>query len=159
MNFVYSQTKPERTQWRDQRLSERHRKWGFNCPAIDIDFLMIEFHEGFPVAIIDYKRYTGSINNLHQKSIKAISTLANNSKIPFFVVFYWDDVWAFQIKAMNNIAKNILHQHKIEENKILTEQQYVYFLYKLRNIKLSKEEEELIKSLNNELPNLRNKED
>jgi hypothetical protein len=152
MSFDYSKTRPERTQWRDQKLSERHRAWGFNCPAIDIDFLMVEFHTGKPVAIIDYKRYTGSIKNLNQKSIDAISTLANNSNIPFFVVFYWDDVWAFQITAINNIAKNILLQHNIDENKILTEQQYVYFLYKLRNIKLTKQEEELIKSLNNRLP-------
>ena len=130
----------------------RHRAWGFNCPAIDIDFLMVEFHTGKPVAIIDYKRYTGSIKNLNQKSIDAISTLANNSNIPFFVVFYWDDVWAFQITAINNIAKNISLQHKIDEDKILTEQQYVYFLYKLRNIKLTKQEEELIKSLNDKLP-------
>jgi hypothetical protein len=152
MSFDYSKTRPERTHWRDQKLSERHRAWGFNCPAIDIDFLMVEFHTGKPVAIIDYKRYTGSIKNLNQKSIDAISTLANNSNIPFFVVFYWDDVWAFQITAINNIAKNILLQYKIDENKILTEQQYVYFLYKLRNIKLTKQEEELIKSLNNKLP-------
>jgi hypothetical protein len=152
MSFDYSKTRPERTQWRDQKLSERHRAWGFNCPAIDIDFLMVEFHTGKPVAIIDYKRYTGSIKNLNQKSIDAISTLANNSNIPFFVVFYWDDVWAFQITAINSIAKNILLQHKIDENKILTEQQYVYFLYKLRNIKLTEQEEELIKSLNNRLP-------
>ncbi|EEP60382.1 hypothetical protein SULYE_1119 [Sulfurihydrogenibium yellowstonense SS-5] len=61
-------------------------------------------------------------------------------------------MWAFQITAINNIAKNILLQHNIDENKILTEQQYVYFLYKLRNIKLTKREEELIKSLNNRLP-------
>lgn len=152
MSFDYSKTRPERTHWRDQKLSERHRAWGFNCPAIDIDFLMVEFHAGQPVAIIDYKRYTGLIKNLNQKSIDAISTLANNSNIPFFVVFYWDDVWAFRITAINNIAKNTLQQYKIDENKILTEQQYVYFLYKLRNIKLTKEEEELIKSLNNRLP-------
>ena len=152
MSFDYSKTRPERTQWRDQKLSERHRKWGFNCPAIDIDFLMIEFHVGKPIAIVDYKRYTGSIKNLNQKSINAISTLANNSNIPFFVVFYWDDIWAFQITAINNIAKNILQQHKIDKNKILTEQQYVSFLYKLRNIKLTKEEEKLIKFLNNKLP-------
>jgi len=152
MSFDYSKTRPERTQWRDQKLSERHRKWGFNCPAIDIDFLMIEFHVGKPIAIVDYKRYTGSIKNLNQKSINAISTLANNSNIPFFVVFYWDNIWAFQITAINNIAKNILQQHKIDKNKILTEQQYVSFLYKLRNIKLTKEEEKLIKFLNNKLP-------
>jgi len=69
MSFDYSKTRPERTQWRDQKLSERHRAWGFNCPAIDIDFLMVEFHTGKPVAIIDYKRYTGSIKNLNQKAL------------------------------------------------------------------------------------------
>ena len=151
MFFDFSQTRPERTGWRDEKLSRRHREWGFNCPAIDIDFLMIEYNQGEPVAIIDYKRFTGSIKNVHPKSIFAISQLADNSSIPFFVVYYWEDIWAFSIIPINEIAKNCL---KGREKKILTEQEYVSFLYELRKIKLTEQEEQIIKSLNNKLPQI-----
>ena len=30
----------ERTHWRDEALSERHRLWGYDCPAVDVDFLL-----------------------------------------------------------------------------------------------------------------------
>lgn len=33
----------ERNGWRDERISKRHRQWGRDCPAVDIDFLMLEY--------------------------------------------------------------------------------------------------------------------
>lgn len=33
-------TAQERTGWRDEEISARHRIWGVNCPAVDLDFLM-----------------------------------------------------------------------------------------------------------------------
>jgi hypothetical protein len=38
--------------WRDEAISQRHRLWGFNCPAVDIDFLMIEYDQGKPAACV-----------------------------------------------------------------------------------------------------------
>ena len=29
--------------WRDQELSRRHQRWGFACPAVDLDFVLVEF--------------------------------------------------------------------------------------------------------------------
>lgn len=37
---------PERTGWRDENLSRRHREWGFHCPAVDLGFLLIEYDTG-----------------------------------------------------------------------------------------------------------------
>lgn len=153
----YSYTKKERTGWRDEKISRRHRLWGFNCPAIDIDFIMIEYNKGIPVALIEYKRYTGSISNVHQNSVNAIIILADNSNIPFFIVYYWDDVWAFQIFPVNNIAKEKLKNSKFVKSEIIPEQEYVSFLYELRGINLNKQEEQIIKSLNNRLPSSINK--
>ena len=33
------EVRQERSGWRDMRLSERHRRWGWNCPAVDLDHL------------------------------------------------------------------------------------------------------------------------
>ena len=45
----------ERTGWRDQALSERHRAWGWDCPALDMDFVMIEYDNGKATALVEYK--------------------------------------------------------------------------------------------------------
>ena len=36
-----AEVRPERTGWRDEKLSQRHRMWGWDCPAVDIDFLLL----------------------------------------------------------------------------------------------------------------------
>ena len=46
---------PERTGWRDEKISLRHRMWGFDCPAVDVDFVMVEFDRARVVAIVEYK--------------------------------------------------------------------------------------------------------
>ena len=46
--------KEERSGWRDEMLSQRHRDWGFNCPAIDIDFLLIEYNSAKVKALVEY---------------------------------------------------------------------------------------------------------
>jgi hypothetical protein len=152
MSFDYSKTRDERTNWRDKELSNRHRKWGFNCPAIDIDFLMIEYNNGLPVAIIDYKRYSGSVENVSQASFRAITALANNSNIPFFVVYYWEKIWAFKILPINDIGKKIIKNNSDKTD--YTEKEFVTLLYNIRNINLTKQERDILNSLNNEYPPL-----
>jgi len=150
MSFNYSETRKERTNWRDQELSNRHRQWGFNCPAIDIDFLMVEYNSGSPVALIDYKRYTGTINNVNPKSFNAITVIANNSYIPFFVVYYWDKIWAFRVEPVNDIAKKAIER---ESNKTdFSEREFVTFLYRLRNININPQEQNILSKLNNDMP-------
>ena len=37
--------KPETHGFRDESISRRHRMYGFNCPAADLDFLLVEFKD------------------------------------------------------------------------------------------------------------------
>ena len=79
-------TANERHNKRDAILSLKHRSWGFNVPAVDIDFLMIEYDQSIPKALIEYRHINGAIRV--DASIKAIIALADAANIPFFVVQY-----------------------------------------------------------------------
>ena len=45
---------------RDAWLSGRHRVWGSNVPAMDLDFILAEYDKCVPVALIDYKHQRSS---------------------------------------------------------------------------------------------------
>ena len=49
------EVKKERSGWRDEGISRRHRLWGVSCSATDIDFLLVEYIYNTPKAIIEYK--------------------------------------------------------------------------------------------------------
>jgi hypothetical protein len=118
---------PERTHWRDQALSERHRQWGFDAPAVDIDFLMIEYDREKPCALVEYKAYQGRAINLESSGVRTVNTLAEMCKLPFFVVAYHPSNFGSFVKPMNAWAVKWL-----KERAVMTEAQYVTFLYRLR---------------------------
>lgn len=120
--------KPEFTGWRDEELSKRHRKWGCDCPVVDIDLLMVEYNLGKPVALVEYKKWNAQLPNLKHPTYKALCELANADKLPFFIAMYWQDIWAFKIIPVNEISKQFY-----DTNAIYTEQQYVESLYRLRS--------------------------
>ena len=121
------QTKKERTGWRDQALSERHREWGYNLPAVDIDFLLIEFDQGIARAIIEYKHEWAQEENTSSKSYQAISGLANAAKLPFFVVSYGTDLSWYKVMPRNGNAYQCLSSVTT-----MKEDEYVQFLFRLR---------------------------
>jgi hypothetical protein len=45
--------RPSRRPWRDLRLNERHRDWGRDCPAVNLDF--VEFDNFYPIALMEAK--------------------------------------------------------------------------------------------------------
>lgn len=140
-------TSYERTNWRDQELSERHRLWGFNCPCVDLDFLAVEYHIGKPVLIADYKRFTAQRPDLKHPSYKAITLLADgygDGPLPFIIPFYWPKIWAFRVIPVNESARGHFY-----EDELLTEKEYVSRLYHLRSLTLTKN---IIHALNNTLP-------
>ena len=47
---------------RDAWLSGRHRVWGSNVPAMDLDFILAEYDRCVPIALIDYKHERATIN-------------------------------------------------------------------------------------------------
>lgn len=132
--------KGERTGWRDMAISQRHRMWGFNCPAADIDFLLIEYSAGKAKALIEYKHEGARINfeednvGMHPKSYSALCDLANRANLPFFIIRYAENFRFWQVIPYNSYAKVWLAKEEV-----MTEKEYVTFLYKLRGSEIPRE--------------------
>ena len=135
----------ERTGWRDQGISERHRQWGFNCPAVDLDFLMVEYNKGIPVGLVEYKHFKAMQPNLKHATYRALVALAEASGLPFVIAFYWPDTWAFRVYPINDTAK----RHFKSEYEDMSEMQFVTRLYKIRYLAVG---QELTGKLNTILP-------
>lgn len=120
------QVKSERTGWRDQSLSLRHRKWGYNCPAVDIDFLMIEYDLGIPAALVEYKHEGYNMGLMSQSAWNAFRVLCDN-RIPLLKVVYADDLTWYEVQPMNDRAREF-----VSETIMLSEHQYVALLYDIR---------------------------
>lgn len=137
-------TRQERTGWRDQEISSRHRLWGFNCPAVDLDFLVVEYNLGKPVGLIEYKHFNARTPDLKHATYMALRELSDIGGLPFMVVFYWPGIWAFRVQPANEIA--LEHFDGVE---VLTERNFVKRLYRMRRLVLS---EHLQNKLNDQLP-------
>lgn len=126
-------TRKERTGWRDEEISTRHRMWGFNCPAVDLDFVLVEYNVGLPVALIEYKRFTAPMPNFQHPTHRALSDLATHYKmtgLPYACAFYWPETWAMRVYPVNDIAKRFF-EVPYED---FDESSYVIRLYQMRNL-------------------------
>ena len=146
IDYYEKPVRPDNTEWRDEEISKRHREWGWNCPAVDIDFLVCEYNLGKPVALVEYKRHRVKVVNESDINYRVLRDLADARlrPLPFFVCFYWPEIWAFKVVPMNETARSYLVQ-----DTIMCEFDYVSFLYKLRRIALKNE---LSDKLNREMP-------
>ena len=138
----------ERTGWRCEKISQRHRHWGYNCPCVDLDFVVSEYNHGKPVAIIEYKDKRAEQPNVDHPTYKALVALADgymNGPIPCAIVFYCSDKWWFKVIPLNEIAKSYFGH---VANEKISEQRFVRGLYLLRKKTLSKEDEQAISQLN-----------
>ena len=135
------EVKPERSGWRDLDFSEHHRKWGWDCPAVDIDFLMIEYDKAKPIALVEYKHQQAKQADPKTTSYRAIKALANIAHIPFFGVRYSYDFKQFTVARINYRAEQLLATRQI-----MSEFEYVEFLYRLRGRKVPDDIAQFIKS-------------
>jgi hypothetical protein len=120
----------ERTGWRDAEISRRHRRWGFHCLATDVDFLLVEYHVGLPVAIVEYKHHRAQPVDLEHPTYMALGALANRSPaLPFVIARYWPDTWAFHVTAVNEAAIGFFGA-----TSELSEYEYVTALHELRAV-------------------------
>ena len=125
----------ERTGWRDEALSKRHREWGCDCPAVDIDFLLIEYDHAEPKALVEYKnQHAAPITVSKNASLIAMAKVATRANIPAFIVRYADDFSWWKVCALNQIASNFLPE--TEEPPMMDEIGWVTLLYKVRNRKI-----------------------
>jgi len=135
-------TANERHFKRDAILSAKHRTWGYNVPAADIDFLMVEYDQRVAKALIEYRHLNGAVRI--DASIQAIINLADRANVPFFIVQYYYDtdtgkLWKeatidtpafFRIIPINDTAKQ--PQYAWNGFDWLSEQQYTEWLHKIR---------------------------
>ncbi len=121
-------TSNERTGWRDERISARHRLWGFDCPAVDIDWLVVEYDRAEPVALIEYKHELAVVSGPADTNRMAIVALGDRAGLPVFCVRYKDDLSSFHVHPWNTAAFSAL-----PETTFLSEIHFVELLYRLRH--------------------------
>ena len=130
-----SAVREERSGWRDESISKRHREWGFNCPGVDLDFLMVEYNHGLPIAVVEYKHWKARSVNMKHPTYQALRRLCDNYRsddvdgLAFLIARYWPESWSFRIRPANSIATRWFC-----ENEPMTEQQFVMRLYKMRDL-------------------------
>jgi hypothetical protein len=118
---------PERTGWRCEWISQRHREWHFSLAMTDLDFVCIESRFSDPVALIEYKAMRP--RELQTSSLNAIRKLANLAALPFFITFYLERFPAFWVEPRNERAAAMIDA---SEAIAVSEREYVDFLFALR---------------------------
>lgn len=117
----------ERTGWRDEGLSNRHRMWGWDCPAVDLDFLMLEYDRGKASAIVEYKNEHAKKQSFAHPTYQAMADLADRAGIPALFCRYKDDFSLWRVTPLNDEAKKY-----VAANTDLTEKEWVRLLYRIR---------------------------
>jgi hypothetical protein len=144
----------ERTGWRCQAISQRHRQWGYNCPCVDLDFVVAEYNHGKPVAIVEYKDKHAQPPDLGHPTYKALAELSDGYRdgpLPFFIATYCSLDWWFVVTPINDRAK--AYYGKVA-GQPLTEQRFVKSLYLLRKKSLDDEDMRVIERLNAIMPDI-----
>tara|TARA_Y100000296_G_C5112050_1_gene225695 strand:- start:34 stop:462 length:429 start_codon:yes stop_codon:yes gene_type:complete len=120
----------ERTGWRDEEISRRHRLYGVSCPMVDIDFLVSENHYDIPKSIIEYKHhFVTQPPDFQNIQYRTLINLSDRAELPFYAVYYNKNNWNYNIYPGNGIA------HKTIPNPIeLSEKRYYSFLCYIRGI-------------------------
>jgi hypothetical protein len=140
-------TSNERQFKRDAWLSGRHRVWGSDVPAMDLDFILAEYDKCVPVALIDYKHEHGVIM-LESANNRTLTALGDMAGIPAFIVRYghsnqdgwWGEVpedsvpW-FSIIPLNSLAHTADLPSNANDTK-LSELVFVSWLYEMRGRKI-----------------------
>ena len=134
----------ERTGWRDEALSLRHREYGQNLPAVDIDFMLIEYDYSEPKALVEYKnQHAQPINVSKSPSILAMTNLANRAEIPAFLVRYADDFSWWKVLGLNDRACLYL----TDNLQLMDEVEWVSILYAVRGLQMPEAEKNRIYAL------------
>lgn len=132
----------QRSTW----MQEVHRTYGKSCHLQDIDSLndmWIENNSGELAALAEFKQDYESIELYKYKAMK---TLADNSKIPFYIVVGYKEHMAYYIIPMNDYAKAVPH---LDKPRFFSETNYIRFLHYIRKIKI---DESILEGKNSKYP-------
>ena len=95
---------------------------------IDVDFLALEYDNGKPVALVEYKHEDADPQHSNHPSYRALCSLGDAAQVPVFGVRYAGDFSLWRVLPLNQVAKDIL-EYRYHQ---MTESEYVAFLYRLR---------------------------
>ena len=135
----------ERTGWRDQELSARHRKWGDRLYVVDVDFLMVEYCARRAGMMVDYKHHVArSSVDENTASHQALAWLADGRSIPFVICIYNLDIEEplFEVLPVNQTAKDYF-----VEPYVLTEENWIHFQHHLRGLAQDEELKCILESI------------
>ena len=121
------EVREERTGWRDLALSQRHRRWGWDCPAVDLDFLFLEYDHGKATAIVEYKNQYAKPQYASHPTYQAMIDLGTRAGIPVIACRYADDFSWWRVVPLNGEALKF-----VPKVSMMTEKEWVTLLYKLR---------------------------
>lgn len=127
------EVREERTGWRDEALSRRHRRWGWDCPAVDLDFLFLEYDHGKASAIVEYKNEHAAPQYASHPTYQAMIDLGNRAGIPVMACRYSDDFSIWNVVPLNDAARMY-----VPERIKLDERGWVKLLYKIRGYEVPK---------------------
>jgi hypothetical protein len=132
---IEKKVKAERTGWRDLGFSQHHRGWGFDCPAQDVDFLLIEYDRAKAVAFVEYKSYKSTTfgSFIGSAGHKALGDVATDARRPAFIVLYSENFDWYVVHSLNTFAeKQLLKSNYHPRFQYMDELSYVSFLYAMR---------------------------
>lgn len=78
----------ERTHKRNLHYNNRHRLWGYNLTAMDVDFMEYDSKTGKPLALIESKFGLVKEVDLNEPAFDALCMLARE-EIPVFCLIYY----------------------------------------------------------------------
>lgn len=122
------EVKSEKLGFRDPRISDWHRRLGWDYPATDLDFPLLEYSAGVPKALIEYKHKNQPPMRRNHPTLRALSELCSRANLPFFVVRYNDDCTLFRVTAVNHRAKEL-----IKQTTLMSDDVFKRFHWRLRN--------------------------
>lgn len=117
----------ERTGWRDEALSRRHREWGYDVPAADLDFVLVEYDAEEPKAIIEYKHEAAPVFVSGSSGLRVLAKLGDLAGLPAYLVRYDTELAYFNVRGLNERGRAFCPQADW-----ISERAYVTFLYALR---------------------------
>ena len=118
----------ERTYTRDVGLKVRHEAYGVDCPAIDLDHIVVEYDTGVARALIEYKHEKSRPQFITHPNFRALIDLSDRAEVPAFAARYADEYSWFQVVPLNDLAKE-----KLRGRPKLSEPEFIEFLYGLRD--------------------------
>lgn len=124
--------KPRLTSFGDGPISDWHRTLGANMPAVNLDFLLVEYDRGRPCAVIEYKHQNARpTEDYSHPSYQALRELCGNRlyELPLFLTHYHDDCSQFRVRPLNITAAVAVNGNT---NLRLSELEYARFLERLR---------------------------